>query len=177
MRGYALKQRAAAAPCAKPARAKRLATLLLLAASLVWAAPAGGTPQTLKRSLGNIVFAPFDMALSPIVAGLGVHRSLRRAEDPPAVRAAYLVPGFAWNTGVQAMAAVVREVAGLLELLPGLCLVALDRDLEPLYAPSEHSDALVDLDTRLLPIRFGIDYVNPPQAATSREARNDSTRL
>ena len=48
-------------------RPRRLAWLLLVGA-LFAASPAQATYETLKRSLGNILFAPFDMALSPVVA-------------------------------------------------------------------------------------------------------------
>jgi len=90
-------------------------------------------------------------------------RSLDDTQDPPAVRVAFAVPGLAWNTGVQGLAAVVREVSGLLELPVGICLLPFERDLAPLFAPSETGDALVDAETPALRIRFGIDYLNPPR--------------
>jgi len=144
-------------------RAPRAGALLIALLSAIASGPAQGSPQTLRRSLGSILFAPVDLALSPVVAARGMARSFEATRDPTAVRVAFALPGFAWNTGVQALAAVVREISGLLELPAGLCLLAFERDLPPLYEPSERGDALVDLETPALRIRFGIDYLNPPR--------------
>ncbi len=134
----------------------------LLAGALLLASPASATPETLKRSVGNIIQAPIDMALSPVVATRTVYQNLRDIDDTVGVRIAYVVPGIAWNTGVQAMAAVIREITGLLELVPGLGLFFLDADLDPLYAPIERGNALVDVDTTFIHWKFGIDYTTVP---------------
>jgi hypothetical protein len=146
-----------------PQRAARVAALLVALLTAVASGPAQGSPRTLRRSLGSILFAPVDLALSPIVATRGIARSLKATQDPTAVRVGFAVPGVAWNTGVQALAAVVREISGLLEFPAGLCLLAFEADLEPLYAPSERGEALVDVQTPALRIRFGINYLNPPR--------------
>jgi len=136
--------------------------LLGIALTLLLGSPASGSPETLKRSVGNIVFAPFDLALSPVVAADTIYRNLREVDDSAGVRAFYVVPGFAWNTGVQAMAAVVRGITGLIEFVPGVALVFFETDLDPLFAPPIRSNALVDVDTRLLHVKFGVDYVTIP---------------
>lgn len=136
--------------------------LLGIAAALLFAGAASGSPQTLKRSVGNIVFAPFDLVLSPVVAADTIYRNLREVDDSAGVRAFYVVPGFAWNTGVQAMAAVVRGITGLIEFVPGVALVFFETDLDPLFAPPIRSNALVDVDTRVLHVKFGVDYVSVP---------------
>ena len=142
---------------------RRAALLLAAAASLsLLAEPAHASPQTLRRSLGNIVFAPFDLALSPVVAARSIYNNLRSVDDSRGVRAFYVVPGFAWNTGVQGMAAVVREITGLIEFVPGLCVFFFEPDLAPLYAPVERGDALLDVETPPLRIKLGVDYVTVP---------------
>jgi hypothetical protein len=136
--------------------------LLVIAVGNLWATASEGSPRTLKRSFGNILFAPFDLVLSPVVAGRSIHRSLQTTDDSTAVRVLFVVPGFAWNTGVQAMASVVREITGLIEFVPGVCVYFFEADLDPLFAPAERGDALVDKETRPLRIKFGIDYVTVP---------------
>jgi hypothetical protein len=60
---------------------------------------------------------------------------------------------------VQIGAGAIREIAGLLELVPGLGLLFFDADLDPLFGPVERNDALVDLETPPLNIKFGVNYV------------------
>ena len=71
----------------------------------------------------------------------------------------YPVPGYVWVLGVQIGASVLREVTGLIELLPGLGVLFFDADLDPLYHPVERGDALVDEKTKLLNVKFGVHYV------------------
>jgi hypothetical protein len=122
------------------------------------AGPAAASPETLKRSLGNILFAPLDIALSPIVAARSIYRNLNDIDDSVGVRLVYPLPGFAWNTGLQIGAGAIRELAGLLELLPGLVLLPFEADMDPLFAPAEKAAALVDVETPPVAIKFGIDY-------------------
>lgn len=122
------------------------------------ALPADASPATLQRSVQNIVFAPFDLALSPFVATGAVVQNLGETDDSTAVRVIYFVPGVAWNTGVQGFASVVREIAGLLEFVPGLALLPFERDLAPLFVPAERSPAWIDFDARVLHVKVAIDY-------------------
>jgi hypothetical protein len=126
--------------------------------ALALAAPVAASPATLRRSLGNLVFAPLDLALSPFVATGAVVQNLSRTQDSSVVRVLYFLPGVAWNTGVQAGASAVRELAGLLEMVPGLVLLPFERDLPPLFEPAEGSPAWVDWETRPLHVRIGVDY-------------------
>jgi hypothetical protein len=143
-------------------RLRRLPLWVALLAVLFAASPAAATYATLKRSLGNIVFAPVDMALSPVVASQTVYNGLRDIDDTPGVRLVYVPAGVAWNTGVQAMAAVVREITGLIEFVPGLMVLFLDADLDPLYAPVERGGALIDVDTPAIRLKTGVDYTTVP---------------
>jgi hypothetical protein len=131
--------------------------MLLLAAP-----PASATPDTLKRSMGNILFAPFDVVLSPVVAGRIVYTNMRDIDDSQWVRIVYPLPGYVWTTGLQIGASVLREITGLIELLPGLGLVFFEADLDPLYAPVERGEALVDVETPVLNIKFGMNYTSVP---------------
>ena len=132
-----------------------------LGLALLGAGPAAAGPETLQRSLQNVAFAPVDFTLAPVVAGRSIARGLESEDDPIAVRVAFAGPGIVWNTGVQALASVVRGLAGVLELPPGIALCFSDADLAPLYDPAEHGPALVDVETRALHVRIGVDYVAP----------------
>lgn len=141
---------------------RRLPALIALLALLFAASPAAATYETLKRSLGNIVFAPFDLVLSPVVATHTIYNNLRDIDDTLGVRMFYVPMGVAWNTGVQGMAAVVREISGLIEFVPGLMVLFLDADLDPIYAPIERGNALLDVDTPPIRLKLGVDYTTVP---------------
>lgn len=133
-----------------------------VAVSLLAASPAAASYETLKRSLGNIIFAPVDLVLSPVVAANTLYNNLRDVDDSLGVRVVYVPIGFAWNTGVQGFAAVIREVTGLIEFVPGLIVLPLEADLDPLYAPVERGNALIEYHTPALRIKTGVDYTTVP---------------
>jgi hypothetical protein len=133
-----------------------LATGVVLLAGL--AGPASASPETLKRSVSNLLFGPLDVVLSPLVAARSVYHNLQNVDDTMGVRVAYTLPGYAWNTGVQIGAGTVRVLAGALEFVPGLGLLFFDADLDPLFSPVDKSAALVDYDTPPLNCKFGITY-------------------
>jgi len=130
------------------------------AAALLAGAPgsAEATGATLKRATSNIVMAPFDMLLSPVVAGKTIVTNMREIDDTTAVRVVYAVPGYIFLTGVQLGASTIRLISGVLEFVPGLGLVFFDTDLDPLFDPAERSEGMVDYDTRFLNVKFGLDY-------------------
>jgi len=132
----------------------------LLTLALAVAPPASASPETLKRATSNILFAPLDVVLSPVVAGQIIYTNLREIDDSRWVRIAYPVPGYVWILGVELGASVLREVTGLIELLPGIGLLFFDADLDPLYHPVERGTALVDEQTKLLNVKFGVDYIS-----------------
>jgi hypothetical protein len=140
-----------------PALALFASTLALFAST-----PASATPETLKRSVGNILFAPLDIAASPVTAGRALYTNLREVDDAQWKRIVFPIPGYAWILGVQIGGGAIREIAGLLELVPGLGLLFFDADLDPLYDLVERNDALVDLETPPLNIKFGVNYVASP---------------
>lgn len=142
---------------------RRLAAVLAFCALIaLLPGAAGAGTETLKRSVGNMVQAPLDLALSPVVAGRSIYRNLQDIEDSTAVRIAYPLPGFVWNTMVQAGASLIRGITGILEFVPGLILLPFDSEMDPLFDPVERNEALVDYETPVLWIKFGIDYTSVP---------------
>jgi hypothetical protein len=146
----------------RAAHSRRLGAALAVAALLLAASPASATYETLKRSLGNIFMAPIDMVLSPVVASHTIYNNLRDIDDSLGVRVVYVPMGVCWNTGVQAMSAVVREITGLIEFVPGLMVLFLDADLDPIYAPVERGNALLDVETPVIRLKTGVDYTTVP---------------
>jgi hypothetical protein len=136
-------------------------------------APAQASPETLRRSLGNILQSPIDVVLAPIVAGRTLVANLRDIEDTTAVQVAYAAPGFVWLSGVQVGAAVLRGVAGCIELLPGIFLMPFETDIDPLFDPADRGAALVEYENPLAEndvakwfplitwnVRFGVTYTS-----------------
>jgi hypothetical protein len=141
----------------------RLSLPALAAACLLLLAPlsASASPDTIRRSVGNISQAPLDLALSPLVAWATLNRNITEIDDTPGVRIAYYVPGLVWLMGLQVGASVLREVTGLIELLPGVFLIPFEADLDPLYDPVERGEALVEFENPVVDIKFGINYQSP----------------
>ncbi len=137
--------------------------LLTSALILFVSTPASATPETMKRSAGNVLFAPFDIAASPITAGKALYTNLREIDDARWKRIVFPIPGYIWILGVQIGGGAIREIAGLLELVPGLGLLFSDADLDPLFSPIERNEALVDVETPPLNIKFGVNYIASPR--------------
>jgi hypothetical protein len=74
---------------------------------------------------------------------------------------AYALPGFVWNMMVDAGAGMIRGIAGVLELGPGVVMLYSDKEMQPLFEPVEENSALVDLDSSLYRLKFGVDYTTP----------------
>ena len=138
----------------------RVLAVALLALGLLAlpAAPAAASPKTLKRSIENLTQWPLDVATAPVVSVWTIQRNMREIGDSTAVRIFYPVPGFMWNTMVQVGAGVLRGVAGVLELGPGIVLLPFDADLDPLFDPSLDNEALVDWQNGIYDVKFAVDY-------------------
>ena len=142
-------------------RGRRLAAALLaLVGALAAPGPAGASPATLKRSMSNMLMGPLDIVFAPVVGTQSVYRNIQDIDDSMWVRVVYVVPGVAWNTTLQAGAGIIRCMTGVLEFLPGLGLLFFEADLDPIFAPPEKADALVDRETPVLDLKFGVDYVD-----------------
>lgn len=136
----------------------RAATAVLLLALLCVPAPARAGTETLKRGLGNLIEWPIDIVICPITAGMATYRNLRDIDDSKAVRYAYAAPGYVWMMMLFAGTSALRGVAGVLETVPGIGLAFTDSEMEPIFAPVERSQALIDHDTEFIYWRIGVDY-------------------
>jgi hypothetical protein len=152
-------------------RSIALAIALVGSSLMLASTPAHASPETLKRSMAGIFYAPFDMILSPITAGFTLVKNLRDIEDTTGVRVVYAVPGYFWLAGLDFMAGGMRGIAGFIEFLPGIAVYPFEADFYTLYDPAERGPALVEFENPLadmgsvsfVPLlssspRFGIDY-------------------
>ncbi|MCG8591501.1 MAG: hypothetical protein MJE66_19575 [Proteobacteria bacterium] len=137
--------------------AAALGALLLLAP----AAAQAGT-ETLIRSVSNVVLGPVEVLMAPWLAGQNLYNNLNSIDDTTAVRVVYAVPGYFWLTTVQGGASLLRTATGFIEFLPGLVVLPLDAELDPLFDPVERGEAMIDIENDWVPIRLGINYTTPP---------------
>jgi hypothetical protein len=141
----------------------RLAAVGVLFSLLVLPTPALAGSETLKRAFGNIVQGPIDVVLSPITAGIVQYRNMTNIDDSTGVRVFYFLPGYVWLVGIHAAASVLRTLAGIFELLPGLVLVFTDAEMDPMFAPSEKSEGVIwDFPTTVMDFKIGLDYTAAP---------------
>lgn len=148
---------------AKPMRPARRVRIILFAAGLALCfaltpSTAEASHRTLVRAVGNLVQAPLDVALAPVTAGQTWITNLRDVEDTRAVRIAYAVPGYFWLVGMSLGAACIRGVTGMIELIPGMALVPVQADLDPLYDHVANSEGIFFYDNQIFPINFGVNY-------------------
>lgn len=142
-------------------RARHLAVAAAAALLLVGglASPAVATEQTFKRAATNLLFGPFDCLLAPITGPRAVYRNLRDIDDSPGVRIVYTVPGVVWNTAFNIAGGFLRTFTGLLEIGPAILLLPFEADMDPMFAPPERANALIDEYYDEIPIKIGIDYL------------------
>ena len=144
---------------------RRLAARLALVGAVfalvfMVSSPVSASPETLKRSVQNLTQWPLDLALGPVVAGQTIVRNMQDIDDSMAVKIAYPVPGFVWVTFVQSGCALLRGLTGVFEFLPGIGLLPFEADLDPLFDPADENEALVDFETPVYNLRFGVNYTS-----------------
>lgn len=145
--------------------ARRFVSLAGLVALLLAAAPGtshAGT-KTLARAGQNLLFFPFDLALSPFTSAKITWDSWRSSDDTKAVKYGYALFAPIWSFSIEAGASVIRGVAGALELLPGLALLPFKGEMNPLYDLPESQPAWVDTGSDAFKVKFGINYLTSSQ--------------
>jgi len=138
--------------------------IALVFVSLLVAAPASGSPETLRRSFGNLLQAPLDFALAPVTAGIAARENMEVVTDNPVGRAGYVVGGYPGLVLLQVGIASARMVTGVVQFLPGLALLPFEADLPGRFDYFSQGRALVEGENPLSdsPIR----YVPPLTAFT-----------
>jgi len=147
-------------------RARWLAVMMLgwsLCPGLAVESSATVGTETLKRSAENILLAPFDLVLTPYVAGDTIAKGIDRANyDNAAQRVMVGMIGYPWILMMDAATAFVRVSAGVFELPVGLATLAwenfTDFHLDPFFDTGD-LPAVVDVPSDVFHTKFGVAYV------------------
>ncbi|HXZ86154.1 MAG TPA: hypothetical protein VEI82_11765, partial [Myxococcota bacterium] len=99
------------------------AALLALAVCMLVAGtptPARADASQLCRAAANLVLAPADAALAPVIAAKDEYYGLREIGDPIGLKIVGAAPGYLLLLGMQAGGTVFREISALMELPMGM---------------------------------------------------------
>ncbi len=125
-------------------RSGRAGAVAVLLAGL-GAGPSNASPETLRRSFGNLFQAPLDVVLAPVTAGIVTARNFDEVGEHPAEAAVYAVPGYLGLTLLQVGVGALRLVSGAVQLLPGLVLFPFEgADLDARFDYFSRGEALVE---------------------------------
>ncbi|MEE3326988.1 MAG: hypothetical protein VX252_06630 [Myxococcota bacterium] len=156
------RSRAQESPDTRCGRVSRLlAGLLVLAMLLLGSGTASASPDTLRRSFGNMLMGPLDMLLSPVVGIMTTAENLSDVDDTAAVRVVYAVPGAIFLMGLDFGSGFIRTITGALEFVPGVLVFPFETDLDPLFDPVEDAPALVNWENPLVDVENPWVYYNP----------------
>ena len=142
--------------------ARRFISLTFLVALLVAAAPgvSHAGAKTLARSVQNLLFFPFDLALSPFVAHQDHLRPWRDSDDTKAVKYGYALFAPIWNFGVEAGASVIRGVAGCSSCCPASCCCPSTARWSRSTTFPSRNPRWVDVGAEApFRMKFGVDYL------------------
>ena len=142
-------------------RLARAASFAALVALLLAAAPSPSQAgvKTLTRATQNLLFFPFDIALSPFTSAKITYDSWKSSEDTKAVKYGYALFAPIWSFSIECGASVIRGVAGALELLPGIALLPFKSEMNALYELPETQPAWVDTGSDAFKVKFGVNYL------------------
>ena len=95
----------------------RTAFLALALMAALFGAPgdAKADASQLCRAGANLVLAPFDALLAPVIISKDMYYGLTEIDDPMGLKIAGAVPGFIFLNGVQVGGAIFREIAAVFE--------------------------------------------------------------
>jgi hypothetical protein len=142
------------------ARSSRVATLV--AAALLGLAgtprPASADATQICRAFMNVTLAPFDAVFSPIITARDMHYGVTEIDDRVYNRILGVIPGYVFLNTVQLGGAVIRVVAGGLEILPGLFTLFREGAQPPLFRAQDEAWSLYSKNWGVCPIRIGSSY-------------------
>jgi hypothetical protein len=134
-------------------------------AGLLLASLAGGLPSDARadatqlcRAGSNMILAPFDAALGPFIAGKDEYYGLTEIDDPDALKAIGVVPGYILLIGMQVGGSFFRELSALMELPMGMVTLFRDGAQPALFRSQEEAWALYNDEFGVCPFRFGTSY-------------------
>ena len=112
----------------------------------------------LCRATANLVLAPFDALLAPIIVAKDEYYGLTEIDDPLALKIAGAAPGYVFLLGVQIGGAIFREISAAFEFIPGLVTLFREGSQPALYRSAEDAWALYAEQYGPCPVKLGISY-------------------
>jgi len=133
--------------------------------ALVFAGLLGGTPGQAKadasqlcRAGANLVLAPFDALLGPVIAAKDEYYGLTEIDDPLSNKIGAAAPGYVLLVGMQIGGALIREIAGVFEIIPGFVTLFRKEAQPPLFRSAEDAWSLYGEQFGPCPVKIGISY-------------------
>jgi hypothetical protein len=139
---------------------KIVAVLALAVATLLTSLPSTASADAgqLCRAGANIVLAPLDLAAGPFIAGKDEYYGLTEIDDPLPLKIAGAVPGYILLVALQGGGTVFREMAGVMELVPGMVTLFREGEQPPLFRSQQEAWALYSEDFGPCPVHIGTSY-------------------
>jgi hypothetical protein len=144
---------------------KREITVRAALLALALASLAGGLPREARadasqlcRAGSNMVLAPFDALLGPFIAGKDEYYGVTQIDDPDALKAIGVIPGYILLNGLQLGGSMLREISALMELPMGMVTLFRDGAQPPLFRSQEDAWALFSDEYGKCPLHFGVSY-------------------
>lgn len=119
---------------------------------------ASADSSQLCRAGMNLVLAPFDVLLGPYIAAKDEYYGLTEIDDPMALKVAGAAPGYVFLLGMQVGGAIIREIAGVFEIIPGIVTLFRDEAQPPLFRSGEDAWAIFAEQYGPCPVKVGISY-------------------
>jgi hypothetical protein len=141
-----------------------LGVIALLVAGGLSAAPASAQVATMRRATENILMAPVDVVLTPVVVKNTVQAGLENANMPTALAVPTAGMGIILSSMLQLVVTGARLTSGLIELPVGALIAPVDalteRDLStPVLFSTEGTDAILREETGSFDFVAGLHYL------------------
>ena len=140
-------------------------TLRAVLLALVLASLGAGMPSQARadagqlcRGFSNLVLAPADMALGPVIAGKDEYYGMTEIDDPMALKVVGAVPGYILLLGLQTGGAIIREISAFMEIPLGLVTLFREGEQPPLFRSQNDAWAWYSEDFGPCPVRFATSY-------------------
>jgi hypothetical protein len=141
-----------------------LGVIAMLVAGSLSAAPAAAQVATMRRAAENILMAPVDVVLTPVVVKNTVQSGLERANMPTALAIPTAGMGIIFSSMLQFVVTGARLTAGIIELPVGALIAPVDalteRDLStPVLFSTEGTEAVLRRETPGFDFVAGLYYL------------------
>ncbi len=114
-------------------------------------------PSQLCRAFSSITLAPTDILFAPYISGRDAYGALSEEGHPYKVWVSFL-PSYPVFIVIQVGGTVIRIVAGVFEILPGLVSLFAEEAGQPLFAQQDQAPQIYRSELGPCPVRIGTSY-------------------